>query len=318
MSTVVISDTHFGVSSALLTDPGKVDYLLWEIWRYGGGCEEIVLLGDIFDLWRASPEKALRDSRYFFQRISELDIRVNYVIGNHDHHFAVMSRECEFLQRVSRGEIYPVYIPNLHWSQTINGLSIQMHYPTYASRINAQSCLFTHGHHLDGVQAFSLQVVEKLRKLSGEEITPADLETMMTYTYESIYRSGSIGEIVELEERIWKVSSIFERVRTEILKTFRFTPVERQYPAIMKFIHDQHIEKVDCFIYGDTHRADVYQRGKGPLAINVGCFTGENGKELLPNPEVIPETYLVISEEGICLRQLGRHEPLSTPEHSAL
>ena len=60
--------------------------------------------------------------------------------------------------------------------------------------------LFTHGHHLDGIQTFTMQLVEKLRRLSGEEFLPADLEMMMTYAYESIYRSAYIGEMVSFEE----------------------------------------------------------------------------------------------------------------------
>ena len=52
---------------------------------YGKGCGEIVLLGDIFDLWKARPDRALRDSRYLFERLSDLDVKMSYVVGNHDH-----------------------------------------------------------------------------------------------------------------------------------------------------------------------------------------------------------------------------------------
>lgn len=307
MSIVVISDTHFGLEPSTLTDPGKTDLLVREIRRLGDECEEIVLLGDIFDFWRSRPEKAIRDGRYLFQRLAELDLRVSYVVGNHDHHLTVMNQESRLLERAARGEAYSIYIPNLTWSQTINGLSMDMYYPVYLKRCGNLCLLLTHGHHLDGVQAFSLQVIEKLRRLSGDEISPADLEMMMAYAYESIYRSSYIGEMLEFEEQLWKVSSIFGKVRTGILRSLRFTPVERQYEAIARFIRDQRAGRVDCFVYGDTHRAGMYRRNGGPLAVNVGSLTGGDGMAGLGRRE---DSYLLIGEEGLAVRQLGMHEPL--------
>jgi hypothetical protein len=133
----------------------------------------------------------------------------------------------------------------------------------------------------------------------------------MTYAYESIYRSSYIGEMVDFEERLWKVSSIFHRARSEILRTLRFTPVERQYEAILKFIRDRGAGKVDCFVYGDTHKADLFQRKGGPMAVNTGSFTREARK----GPEDLPDTYMVMNEEGLALRQLGRLEPLFLCEY---
>ncbi len=279
-----MSDTHFGLNSSTLEDKDKVDLLAWEIREYGRGCERVVLLGDIFDFWRARPEKAIRDSKYFFSKLIEMEMKASYVVGNHDHHLTIMYQESEFLERIARGDVYSVYSPNLKWSRTINGLSLDMRYPTCTVRCLNRSFLLTHGHHLDGVQAFTLQLVEKLRKLSGEELSPADLEMMMAYAYESIYRSSYIGEMAEMEEKLWKVSSIFSKVSTGILRTFRFTPVERHYEAIMKFIRDQQAGRVDCFIYGDTHRAGIYSRDGGPLAVNIGSFTeGEQPSGEVPN-----------------------------------
>ncbi|MDM7911732.1 MAG: metallophosphoesterase, partial [Methanotrichaceae archaeon] len=215
-SAVVISDTHFGLESSTLADQKTVDDLIREIWGRGQDCDEVVLLGDIFDFWRVRPEKAIRDSRYFFQRLSDLDVKVKYVVGNHDHHLTVMSQESDFLKRAASGDLYPIYIPNLRWSQMINGLLMEMRYPTYRARCCGRVYLFTHGHHLDGVQAFSISVVEQLRRLSGEEITPSDLEMMMTYAYESIYRSACIGEVVSFENSLWKASSLILRLNPSL------------------------------------------------------------------------------------------------------
>jgi predicted phosphodiesterase len=309
-SILVLSDTHFGLGSSTLTNHKQVDCLIWEVWRYGKGCGEIVLLGDIFDLWQARPERAFRDSRYLFERLSDLDVKISYVVGNHDHHFAVMSQEMDFLGRVARGDIYSVYTPNLNWSQTLDGLNVDMYYPIYKASSSLHSYLFTHGHHLKGVQAFSIQLIEQLRKLSGEEISPADLEMMMAYAYEGMYRSSYIGEMVDFEQKLWKVSCIFNRMNNGIHR--KYPSVERQYDAILEFLRDQRVGKVDCFVYGDTHKAGIYRRDGGPMAVNAGSLTSErrNG-----STEELPDTYIVIDDDCVTVRQLGREEPLFTGEH---
>ncbi len=304
MDAVVISDTHFGTDSSTLTDPMEVDRLIQEITSAGNGCNEAILLGDILDFWRAPPEKAVRDSRYFLKRLSEVGLKIRYVVGNHDHHLVVMNQEGEFRERMARGDLYPIYVPALCWSQTIDGMKIEMLYPTYQARCSRRTFLFTHGHHLDGIQALSLRLVDYMKQLSGEEISPADLERMLTYAYESIYRSSSMGDVVRFEEGLWKASGLFRRFREGVLKTFSFTPVERHYEAILKFLRDQNLGKVDCFVYGDTHRADIYQRKGGPLAINSGSFTEDGGKCSCQ------DTYLVVNDEGLSLRKLGTQKPV--------
>lgn len=304
--TAVISDTHFGSGLSTLSDAKKMEQLIWEIWRYGGGCDELVLLGDVFDFWRARPERAIRESRPFLRKLSELDLKMTYVVGNHDHHLVVMNRESNLLERVARGDLFSLYTPCLAWGLVIDGLAFEMHYPMCVTRIAGKNLLFAHGHHLGGDQAFSVQVVKGLRKLSGEQITPADLEMLMTYAYEGIYRSSSVGEMMELEERLWKASDLFKKVKTGIFGS-KYTPVERQYDSILKFIRDHYPGKVDAFIYGDTHRAGLFRKDGGPLAVNTGSFTHENGKaSLLENSD----TYLLCSDEGLFLRQLGRGQEL--------
>jgi len=301
LSIIAISDTHFGLSSSTLRQAKRVDFLIWEMWRYGDGCEEIVLLGDILDLWRSRPEAAVRASRYFFQKLSELQMKISYVIGNHDHHLTVMTKESELMERIARGDLFSVYTPNLSWSQSINGLMMNMHYPTYSLRRKGRRYLFTHGHHLDGIQAHSFRLMKGMRKICGKEMTPADLEMMMAYTYEGIYRSSLFGGLVGLEEGLWKASRLFDRMGSGLVRD----PVKRQYRSIDRFIKDRGLSPVDLFVYGDTHRAGAYRSRDGPLAMNAGCFARSNGRRL-----ETPNTYIVISDDEICLREMGRRDPI--------
>jgi len=61
-------------------------------------------------------------------------------------------------------------------------------------------------------------------------------------------------------------------------KRYSFISVERQYEAILGFLRDHNLGRVDCFIYGDTHQAGIYQRKGGPLAMNAGSFMRESKK----------------------------------------
>jgi UDP-2,3-diacylglucosamine pyrophosphatase LpxH len=307
MASLIISDTHFGLDSSTLKSQTKIDQLMREISEFMGSCDEVILLGDIFDFWRVTPETAVRGSLPFLKRLSQMDLSVRYVIGNHDHHLVVQKQEAEFMEGAARGDLCPVFIPTLCWHRTIAGLDIEMLYPTYKTRCSHRNFLFTHGHHLDGIQAFTLQLVDKLRRISGEGSLSSDREMMMTYTYESIYRSASFGEMVSVEDSLWKASSLLLRFNSCVSSHQRMASVEGQYEAIQQFIRERELGKVDCFIYGDTHRAGLFQKKGGPLAVNAGCFVREHGE--LSCLET-PDTYLLLDENGLAIRQMGRKKPL--------
>ena len=307
MASLIISDTHFGLDSSTLRSPAKVDQLMLEISEFENGCDEVVLLGDIFDFWRVRPENAVRSSIPFLKRLSQEGLKIRYVVGNHDHHLVVQKQEAEFMERASRGDLDAIYYPSLRWHRTFCGLDIEMLYPVYRAHCCHRTFLFTHGHHLDGIQNITLQLVEKLRRHSGEEFLPADLEMMMTYAYEGLYRSACIGEMVSFENTIWRASGLLQRFNTGVFSNHCRASVEGQYEAILKFIRDRSLGKIDCFIYGDTHRPGIFQKKGGPLAVNVGSFTREQGNRSCLET---PDTYMLLDGEGLAIRQLGRKKPL--------
>jgi len=307
LASLIISDTHFGLDSSTLKSPAKVDQLMQEISQFESDCDEVVLLGDIFDFWRVRPENAVQGSIPLLKRLSQESLKIRYVVGNHDHHLVVQKQEAEFMEKAARGDLFPVYIPAMRWRRIFCGLDMEMHYPAYRARCCHRTILFTHGHHLDGIQNVTLQLVEKLRRLSGEELLPADLEMMMTYAYEGLYRSACIGEMVSFENSIWKASSLLQRFNAGVFSNQRQASVEGQYEAILKFIRERNLGKIDCFIYGDTHRAGIFQRKGGPLAVNTGCFTRDPGKD---SRLETPDTYLLLDEGGLAIRELGRKKPL--------
>jgi hypothetical protein len=69
---------------------------------------------------------------------------------------------------------------------------------------------------------------------------------------------------------------------------------------------------VNCFVY-DTHKAGIYRRDGGPLTVNARSLTCErrNG-----NSEELPDTYIVIDDDRVAVRQLGRQEPLFARDYN--
>jgi UDP-2,3-diacylglucosamine pyrophosphatase LpxH len=307
MASLIISDTHFGLDSSTLKSPARVDQLMQEISKIGCDCEEVVLLGDIFDFWRVRPENAMRASLPLLSRLSQENLVIRYVVGNHDHHLVVQKHEANFMEKAARGDMHPVYVPALHWRRTFAGLDIEMLYPTYRTRCCHRTFLFTHGHHLDGISTLTWQLVEKLRRLSGGQSHPIDQEVMMAYAYESIYRSAGIDEVVSFENSLWKASCSLLRLNSSMLSRQRSASVEGQYDVILKFIRERSLGRIDCFIYGDTHRAGIFQKMDGPLAVNTGTLTREPGDSSRLDT---PDTYLLLDGDNLAIRQLGRKKPL--------
>ena len=211
------------------------------------------------------------------------------------------------MERMARGDLFPVYIPSLRWRQTINGLNIDMLYPTYRISCCHRTVLFTHGHHLDGIQTFThaagREAAQALRR-GASACGPGDDDDLCLREHlplrlhrgDGLLRGSHLESLQPAAE-----------VHVGVFRNQRFASVEGQYDAILKFIRDQNLGKVDCFIYGDTHRAGIFQRKGGPLAVNAGSFTREQGKGSCLET---PDTYLFLDEDGLALRQLGRSEPL--------
>jgi len=79
---VVVSDVHLG------TEDSNKDKFADFIENQGDDVERLVLLGDIFDLWRRDPVGVLLENIDIVQKLLSLEPRINvfFVIGNHDFH----------------------------------------------------------------------------------------------------------------------------------------------------------------------------------------------------------------------------------------
>jgi len=82
MRTLIISDIHLGAPGRFPHSDGELCNLLQsEDW------DQVVLLGDIFDLWVSSLAEIVVRYSTFFEVIEALECPVIYVPGNHDDAF---------------------------------------------------------------------------------------------------------------------------------------------------------------------------------------------------------------------------------------
>jgi predicted phosphodiesterase len=148
---LVISDTHFGAWTGedILRDRENLALLEPHL-----DVDEVIFLGDIFDLLFASEREAFAAAAPLFNLLRERlqGKRLVFLAGNHDHHFVtreVRRRiELEILGELAehertarrRGEFLLRAL-----ERRMQGVELEVHYPTYTFA----GVLLTHGHHLD-------------------------------------------------------------------------------------------------------------------------------------------------------------------------
>lgn len=81
-TTVLFSDLHFGYEKFNKTEfEGFLTYL-----ENKSDLSKLLILGDIFDLWRADAIDSVTFGWPYIERLRNLKVETHYVIGNHDYH----------------------------------------------------------------------------------------------------------------------------------------------------------------------------------------------------------------------------------------
>jgi UDP-2,3-diacylglucosamine pyrophosphatase LpxH len=80
--TIVFSDLHFGYEGFNKT---QFDQFLRYL-QNESAPSKLLILGDIFDLWRADPIDSLSCAWHYTEALKNLGAETHYVIGNHDYH----------------------------------------------------------------------------------------------------------------------------------------------------------------------------------------------------------------------------------------
>jgi hypothetical protein len=148
---LVISDTHFGAWTGedILREPDNLALLAPHL-----DVDEVILLGDLFDLLFASSRDAFTAAEGLLDLLRERlqGKRFVFLAGNHDHYF-IERRQEELLElELAGGRVADELRSHggedaFRWflERRLEGVEVDMRYPTYMFG----GVLCTHGHYLD-------------------------------------------------------------------------------------------------------------------------------------------------------------------------
>ncbi|MBC7230705.1 MAG: metallophosphoesterase family protein [Actinobacteria bacterium] len=316
---VVMSDTHFGDGAAVLTRGEVVEAFLRELDGLGE-IDLLVLLGDVWDLWRTRLSAAAAAGAGFFRALAAWGGAKELVLvcGNHDHHVWSFHEEAWERREAGweeSGELSLVLGPCRAWEEpvyAVEGLPLWMSYPFLTLRVGMRSVLLTHGHHLDFFsRSFWWAKTAWLARfiLKGTPgIALSDIDRLNKPFFELLACTSRVPEITSWEYRLYGVLRLFARLlRFQTGKGAsprRFTSIEENASEVRDLLlHLLPGYIPDLFVFGHTHRAGLGETGVGSVRVrvaNTGCWLddGEGGTGM---------TYLVI-DGGVRLRRLGGGE----------
>ncbi|PKQ27491.1 MAG: hypothetical protein CVT63_07725 [Candidatus Anoxymicrobium japonicum] len=318
---IAISDTHFGDKSQLLNDERLVDRFM-EVLSGRGAIAELILLGDIVDLWMKTLVPALKHARYFFHSLSLLENveKVMYIPGNHDHQMFLDAFRLEIDVRVMQGNLtVPKFMPARSYGDTIlSGLAhpgsrihFPMTYPFVSRRVNGKDVIFTHGHHLDfyatsygWARTFWLgrYIIRRRRKKASLH----DIEMANIPFCGAMSMWPWVPELVNEGLRFYHVISFFERLlHSNRLREspLRDSLVKESYKEIEQLLPQLGHPHPAGFIFGHTHRPGL---GKLPDADTTIANTGSWTRS--PDKSIPVKTWIEVDND-IKLFKLGREGP---------
>ncbi len=317
---LVLSDTHFGDETQMLHVKERVDRFITAISSMGS-IDELVLLGDILDLWVKTPMPALRNSKYFVERITGVDTikEFIYVPGNHDHQMFMNAFRLEMDMNIMQGKLKtPKFMPARPYGDTVlsgidskPGGSFPMVYPYIVRRINGKKVLLAHGHHLDfyatrGGWFRTFWLSRYILKKRGAPVTLHEIEMANIPFCGAMSVMPWVPELVIEGLKFYHLISFFAKIfRSEkMLKSpLRDSLIRENYDEIAGLLPLFGHHDADCFIFGHTHRPGVGRiPDKKLLVANCGCWT-KGGAENVP-----AETWLVV-DNSVRLYQLDGDEP---------
>jgi UDP-2,3-diacylglucosamine pyrophosphatase LpxH len=221
LRALVISDTHFGAWTG--RDLLREDFFLERLAPALDGVDEVILLGDLFDLLFGSVAEAVDAATGLLALIARelLGKRFVFLAGNHDHHFVHRDDESRTIEAaLARGEIPhddgvpPPEPPGPAFFQSflekrMPGLEVEIAYPTY----RCADVLLTHGHWLDPHARMAGSRGSRLltRTLWGiaaggpeEPKTPADYESTTTLLTEWLYIAAQMPHGTHAQQNVFR------------------------------------------------------------------------------------------------------------------
>jgi len=316
---VVLSDLHFGLEGAMLARRGVVEQLVGELEELGD-IDMLVLLGDVWDLWRADLATAARAGEAFFQAMWDWKGfgEMVLVVGNHDYHLESYIEERSLLQDMGwekAAEDFFIFSGDARAcgkGLAGAGSSLRLVYPLLSLEVSGKTVLFMHGHHLDYFSpSFWWAKTSWMARWvlgSSRPITMSDIDRLNRPFFELLTVTAQVPELVTREYRFYHLLRSLTRLLRFQSKwgasPRRYTSVEknrREARALLGNLLPGYIP--DALVFGHTHREGfgrVRVGARRVLVANSGCWLEGNGERQ-------GGVYLVI-EDGIRMHRLGGAE----------
>lgn len=316
--TVIISDTHFGDGAESLVKADKIEALCEKIESLDH-VNYLVLLGDIWDLWKTDIHTSFERSLPFTERISEVK-NVDYIVivaGNHDHHLFMRCYENEVNNKIrSRVLKRPDFLrdrsyPSPFLSSLFPGFPkdrIVLRYPEFRTEAVGKTVVMTHGHYIDHFSrhfwwaktSFLSRLVQIRKK---RRLRMRDMECNNTPFFEMLSMAAYSPDLVHTEYRLYAViKAVSSLLRLSDGKSSkRFTSItdnSREIEMLLRALHSESMPSI--FVYGHTHKAELEEitiHKKPVIAINSGCWL-EDAKDATPNTIVIIDDHIEIAALG--------------------
>lgn len=334
---LVLSDLHFGEGDALLASRERVDALVeWLADR--SPYQEIILLGDIWELWMGSFQEATAESAYLLRRLAELPSeRIIFLPGNHDHHLLVQHQMVEQIQALRDDRALEVpartqrQFEDSHLSRLLPASArarFVVSYPDYMTTLAGHPIVCHHGHHTamlhSGPSLFSsapLFIMRRLEEVGVHEVQRSDLELASTIFFEAMY-AASLGthtrrKMNELWDRLltlwrrvtWVLTLVLRPIQRWVSRRERGTPaheVNTYAKAVVRCLALAEQElgaplPCEAYLFGHTHRAGIGRTTDGagkPLLI---ANAGTWLHEPMKRNARSEGTFLLLDAEGIML-----------------
>ncbi len=330
---VVLSDSHFGHEGAMLAREETVCSLFRELDGLGM-VDALVLLGDVWDLWRTGLPEASRAGEPFFRALGKwADGRHVFLVpGNHDYHLASYGEERRQrrhlgweetpARRPQAGEHPQAPLAGVSgWMRSdrvrIGNLTLHSFYPLLSLEVAGKAVSLMHGHHLDFfTRSFWWAKTAWLAHWvlgRSQGIALSDVDRLNRPFFELLTSTARVPELLAWEYGFYRLLRFCTRLlRFQSGKGAsprRFTSVgENAAEARELFGNMLPGYLPDLFVFGHTHRAGLERIWVGPRAVflaNCGCWLEGDGGN-------VPATYLVI-DEAVRLRRLGDWEVAVEP-----
>jgi len=193
---LILADMHFGSGEDLLRAEEVLERLEPELqWA-----EEVVIVGDLFELVFASLAEAVAASKPFLDKVSQHVGRIYYTPGNHDHHLVSLASDERRVAQAAQLPQPPAFTV-APAERLLKALCPEVDIVTAYPIFELDGIRFIHGHYMaPHIESFGWRMFDRLAwALTGEhrrqeELSVEDYEALLSPLYELLYEMANLPQ----------------------------------------------------------------------------------------------------------------------------